>query len=307
MKVLINNNFKALRRGEFVSANSEAGEFIMDTENSEEMTVATLQEVCLANKIEFGKKDKKSDLLSKIETGLIKLPEQSKMSETQKVKEIIVAGVAAGKSDDEMLIEIVTSGIPFKLAGRLFKKEMEEGGHRISASKRKESIEEILAEAEFEPATYQEVSDMVARIVKEVNDTDDKQAMKAIKAYMKEKELEVPKPEKGEAPRGGLRSRFCGWFSENPAATDDDIRKWFGEQGKTSDETDFFMFRFHQLISIGRACAAKCVADGLEPAAISEAPKNPRAKEEKPTETKTRGKKKADPKVEVEDEDENDD
>lgn len=275
MKVLINNNFKALRHGEFVSANQEAGEFVLDTANAEEMTVATLHEVCLANKIEFGKKDKKSDLLSKIETGLIelKLPEQNKMSETQKVKEIIIAGVAANKTDDEMLIEIVTSGIPFKLAGRLFKKEMEEGGYRVNANKVKAAIKEILENENFKPETPSEVQAMITAIVKgrnAVEETDDEEAvseivavqgadddlvLKAIRSYCKEKEIEMPKAPKaakGEGSSSGARAQIMKFMKENPSATDEQIVTFLNQFGRSEESKKKTVEFFANVAKFGR-------------------------------------------------------
>jgi len=120
MKVLISNNYKALRVGQYVKADDSVGEFVFDSENCEH-SVATLLEICSTNKIK-AKKDKKEKVISILEAGIIKLelPQMSERPLSEVVAEIVEAGFAAGKEDDDIKIEIVQAGVPFKLANKLF-------------------------------------------------------------------------------------------------------------------------------------------------------------------------------------------
>lgn len=256
MKILINAGFKALRTGEFVSAKAE-GEFVLDTSDAENApAVATLIEIGTANKIAVNKKDKKSTILENLEAGFaaLKLPEQNKMSESDIVKKIIEAGIAAGSSDDEMLVEIITNKIPFKVAGRLFKQIMEEGGYRVSAAKMKTAVNEILAEAKFIPETATQVQEMITRLVKGCPETEDEDgevvealapvqgldestALKAIKAYCKSLEIEMPKTPKATKSEtggavGGIRGKIFDFMKSNPDADDKAMGDFLAAQGK---------------------------------------------------------------------------
>jgi hypothetical protein len=221
MKVLINANYKALRVGQFVKADEAASEFVFDTEDCEH-SVATLLEIGAKNKIDV-KKDKKEKVISILENGIIKLelPEMSERPISEVVSEIVAAGVAANKEDDEILIEIVQAGVKFKQAGKLFSQCMADGGYRVTNKERKSSIREILVSAEFEPSTYEEVTEMLESICNTVNDTSSVQALQGIRAYAKEFELEIPKPSK--KAKGGFKNIVQDAVVANPDMSQEDF------------------------------------------------------------------------------------
>lgn len=235
MKFLINSEFKALRTGEYVSADESAGEFIFDSENCD-MSVATLMEIAAGNKV-AAKKDKKENVIEVLVAGLskLKLPSMNEKPASEKVKEIVEAGIAEGLSDDEMLIKIVQSGIKFKLAGKLFTQVMTAGGYRVSNKERKAAIREILVEAEFQPEEYQEITDIIAKICKQVADTDAAQAMQGIKAYAKEFEIELPKPDKKS---GGFKTVVRNAVIANPLITLAEFRELCESKKKDADKME---------------------------------------------------------------------
>lgn len=233
MKILINANFKALRTGDFVVADTEAGEFLFDSETAaEEFTAALLSDIADANKVKVGSKDNKDAIVEKIITNpkILELPVMSEKTDSQKVAEIVAAGVEAGKDDDSILIEIVQSGIKFKVAGKLFNKAMQEGGYRITTKERKAQCREILVEAEFAPETYDEVEEMLERMIGEVNDTTTSQAFSIMKSYAKEFEIELPKPAK--KPKGTIKTRAMAFIAANLDAGEEQFSAWIEEQGK---------------------------------------------------------------------------
>jgi len=242
MQVLINSKFKALRQGQFVQADESVGEFILDTSNEKQFEYATLSEIAEANGLKL-KKGNKKDVLTAMEEHFIKrqLPEMNKMSESQKVMELVKLGIEAGKSDDEILVEIVMSGIPFKKAGRMFKAAIEESGLRISTVDRVAAVNEILTEAEFTPENYGDVEKMIEQIVKNVKDTNTVQAMKLIKKFCKENEIEFPK--RPAKPKGGLLSRFRLHLLRNPALTAAEMEDWLVENTKP-EKVDSFVKKF---------------------------------------------------------------
>lgn len=290
MLVLINGDFKALRQGQFVSVSEdskECGDFILDTDNCD-YSCATLLEIASANKFSL-KKERKEDMVSKLETGLqlLNLPEMNKMSDTDKVLEIVTEGFKAELPDDQMLVQIINSGVPYRLAGKMFRVCVENNGFRISGKKRAEAIDKILEDNEFFPETFAEVEAMCERIavgvsaveakdgneaveaIEAVSDTTTQQAMKAIKKFLKVKEIEFPKAPK--KAKGGLRLRFLTFAATHPAATDEELADWFASNTKDKSEEDVakWMKRYSAVINHGRAMAKFCLDNDVAPAAES--------------------------------------
>lgn len=279
MRVLLTQDNKAIRIGQFVTASEDAKEFILDTKSDDLPTVPSLYDIVDANGLEVAKNLTKPVLIEQLEKGItdMGLDEQNEMTQEQKVDEIVAAGNEHDQSDDEMLILIVQSGIGFKAAGRLFKSAMEKGGYRVSASNRKDAVLDILNKAEFAPENRDELTDMIEHIVKEVNDTNSGQALKIIKAYAKDLELELPKVPK--IPKGGLAQRFDDWFVSNIGATDENIQEWFKEQGKDAKATQTYMFRWHRAINLARAIASKAIETEKVPANVTPRPVDPAIKD----------------------------
>lgn len=268
MKFLINASFKAIRNGVFVTANIDAGEFVIDTEDDVKKipAVATLGEIASANKLSLNLKEKKSVVLENLVTGLtsLNLPEQNEMSESELVKGIVEAGVEAGKTDDEMLLEIVTQGVKFKAAGRLFNQCMEAGGYRLSGKKRTEQINEILEESEFAPENYEEYAAMIERLTSEVNDTSEVQARKAIKAFAKENEIELPKlPAKS---KGGIRSKIFDAVIANPAMTEGDLKEMLAGLSKDEETADKHFRYYMPVVEFGQRLLASVSEEVVEAA-----------------------------------------
>ena len=231
MKILINASFKAIRTGDYVVADIEADEFILDTDDSE-LSKAQLLEIATSNKIELGKKDRASDMLEKLEAGFEKmdLPRQDEKSDTQKVAEIVKAGCESGESDDVMIVKIIQSGIRFKAAIKMLNNELTSGGYRITNKARQEEIRNLLVEAEFEADDYSEWQAMIETIVAAVADTESSQATKAMRKYCKEFEIEIPSAPK--KPKGGFRTAAYNWMIANPEATDKELTEWVVTENK---------------------------------------------------------------------------
>ena len=234
MKVLISNNYKALRVGQYVKADDSVGEFVFDSENCFH-SVATLLEICSTNKIK-AKKDKKEKVISILEAGIIKLelPQMSERPLSEVVAEIVEAGFAAGKEDDDIKIEIVQAGVPFKLANKLFTEVVTQKGFRISVADRKVAVREILIANDFEPSTYEEVTAMLEKLSDEVSDTSTAQALKAVKAYAKEFSIEIPKPAK--KAKGGFKTVVQNAVVANPDMSQEEFISLCEEAGKDAEK-----------------------------------------------------------------------
>jgi hypothetical protein len=253
MKVLVAENFKAKYIGEFVPAhvNEKRGEFVLDTTNKDQFEFAILEEVAQANGFSL-KKEKKEKVLLNLEAEIIKLnlQELNQMTDTQKVQEIVSNGFAAKKSEDEMIVEIVQSGVPFKRAYRLFKDAMEEGGFKISPKKRSEEVTKILTDCEFEPKEFSEVEKVVETICEKVKDTNEVQALKLVKKFCTENAIAFPA--KPKAPKGGLLKRFLDECIKNPAITNDEAAAWVLENASKKDKAQGYTDRFMLWLDFAR-------------------------------------------------------
>jgi len=253
MKALINDSFKAIRTGEFITAAEDAGEFIFDSE-SKLPSVATMLEIGKGNNIPL-RKEKASIVAENLANGLtnLGLPTMDKKADSEIVRDIVVAGVEKEKSDDDMLLEIMQAGIKFKVAGKLFNKAMQEGGFKITASARKEQARKHLVEVEFNPTTYEQVTDMVDQLTKVISDTTTSQAHSCVKAYLKELEVEMPQAPK--VPTGGLRNKIMDWICENPSCDKAQLLKSILElsDGKKGDEK--LAERFYRFVEFGKKYA----------------------------------------------------
>ena len=240
MKVLINANFEALRKGDFVEANEDAGEFILviDEEDATcNVSNATLIEICKSSNLNVRKqKTSKLTVKSVLEAFLLKqLPEVNRMSDSSLVKEIVQRVHGEGGTEEQMMIEAMNKGVKFKAAANLVDKLMQEFGYRVSTKKRKEQGRKILVDAEFMPKDYSDVEEMCDTLCKQIADTVTSQAFAIIRAYCKEFQLEMPKPAK--KPKGGFNKILENWMIQNIYASDDmlieQIRRVKNEPGES--------------------------------------------------------------------------
>jgi len=203
VKYIINPSFKAIFKGKFSAASTDDGEFEYNSDGAADdfPALATLIEIGKANGLKISSKAKKADAIEQLNAHLetLEINEVNEMTDTQKVEEIIEAGLEAGQTDDEMLVEIVNQGVSFKSAGKLFKSVMETKGYRITAKERGEKINDILTGSDFggEEVTAETIQEAVKRITGEVADTSEKQALNSIRKFAKANEIDLPKVKKG--------------------------------------------------------------------------------------------------------------
>lgn len=237
-KVLVNNNFEALRTGDFVEASQDDGEFILTPESS--FSVSTLYEISKANKlgVKKARANEKGAMLEAIlvEIGKLGLTEQNKMTDTQIAAKIVAEGMAKQADDEEILITLVQEGgFKFKEAMKVFQRAMQDGGFRITTKQRREEIHGILKDAAFSPQTYADVEAMIDHLTNSVKDTEANQAAAILRGWAKSNEITLPKPVKRSA--GSLRLRVLGWILENRPSTKQELHQAIFElsNGKKDD------------------------------------------------------------------------
>ena len=149
---------------------------------------------------------------------------------------IVAEGIEAGLDDEAIMLKLVTEGdIGFRRAAKAFTVAMQNGGFRITNKDRKEQIGKILEEAAFNPQSYDDVSNMLENITKQVKDTETSQAYAIMRAWAKKAEVELPKAPKKTA--GGLRNKILDWICKNHPATKQDLHNAIFElsDGKKDD------------------------------------------------------------------------
>jgi len=236
MKYLLSAEFKVMRRGEFVEADTSVGEFIYDTEG-EAVSNGVAHEIADNNALTVSKKLKKEDYINALNEELSKMEvsEQNTPTESQRVLQIVKDGYDAGKNDDAILIEIVTAGISFKKAAKLFKQSVESLGLRVSTKDVVTQANEILAAIDFAPTTQADVDAAVAAITSKVEKVEAKQALAAIRKYAKTNEItlpEKPKGQRGATAGHGFRNKAFDWIKANPEAKEADFVAWVAAEGK---------------------------------------------------------------------------
>ena len=231
MKYLINHEFQAIRKGDFVQADSDHSEFIFDSENPEQ-SVATILEIADAMKVKVtNKKAKKADLAIEVSDLLetLKIDEVNKMSLSDKIKAIVEENYVEAETQDErasndmqIQIEIASAGldIAFKDIAKRFNEAMESLGYAISPANRQKAADKLLDEAGFDPQDHGDVLAAVAKIVSGVPKTTDADALKCVRKYAKENEITLPK--KPSTP-SGFRPKMLAWILDNPHATREEM------------------------------------------------------------------------------------
>lgn len=239
MLILINEKYKAIRTGEYVIANPDSKEFVLDTDLSESTpTLSVLSEIATANKVVFGKRQTKAELLDLIETHVsgMKLPTQNEKPDSLKVKEIVDAAQEEGVEDeDAVLMQIIQAGVSFKNALKLYKQAMIDGGYLVTTKDRTTQCRAILVKAGFEPNEWDEVNEMIERLVKEVPATETSQAYAQIRKYAKEFDIVLPKPEK-KVSAGGFKAKIYAYMVKKPLATRDQFFAWIVEDNEKEEK-----------------------------------------------------------------------
>lgn len=265
MNIIIDSNFKARFKGQNLTAAEHDGEFVF-SENSD-FSISTLKEIAKANGFEIPSKElRKKANAHEFVFNTLNTSEnivEAKMSNLDQVKEIVNVGVSEGKSDDEIKIAIVQSGISFKDAQKFFQQAMEECGHRISPKARFAKICDVLDEMEFNPDTPDEVSAVAEKLAEQIDDTSEKQALAAMRKWAKENEIELPKPAKkaggaGRGAGGGLIQKGLDWLVENKDADAEAITNFIlsAKDGITEAQAKKYVSSLTQSLEFARKFAA---------------------------------------------------
>lgn len=249
MKYLINNEFEIVMKGNAITKdNVDESEFIYETGGKTKLTTSQLQEIAEANDVKI-KGKKVAELQASLDSALSKIkdiPEKKEMTETEKVLKIVDAGFKAKKEEDDILIEIVKSGIGFQKAIKFMKNAMVELGLSVSPKDRYEKAAGIMDEEGFEPENYAEVLEMAEQLAKEINSVSEKQALTEIRKYCKANTIDLPKKVKKKLPPLDLRIIY--WVTKNFSKTPEDLEEAF--EGEKEKVVSRWMEKFEKIKSL---------------------------------------------------------
>jgi hypothetical protein len=240
MKYVINSEFKAVMKGEYCEANTAAGEFIVDSENSEPVTGAIIQGIADAHGFTVHGKNK-SEKLAQLDADLssLKIGEVREPTITQRVKSIVDEHVVDGVlkiDEDSLIVILIQSVIGFKNAAKTLRHVLETSGLKVSNKDRLSTATSILEKMEFAPKNWGDVIDAAEKVSQGLNDTSEKQALAAIKKYAKDVGLALPeKPakEKGVSKGvSGFKAKIVKLLVSKPQTTLSELEEFCVENKK---------------------------------------------------------------------------
>ena len=166
-------------------------------------------------------------------------------AEFQKARAIVEPLARDGKSDEDMLIALIREGFLAKKAFKLVRQSLEDLGVRMSNKDRYSQVSEILLKNEFAPKEYSDLKDCVAFLASELEATDEKQAMKAVKKFAKENEITLPEAPKGVRSSGkSFRSRALKFMVEHARENVSVFVTWLEAEGKNKTQINYYTRSF---------------------------------------------------------------
>jgi len=169
-----------------------------------------------------------------------KSPTQAEL-DREKAESIVAPLASAGKTDEAMIVALITQGdFRFKYAGQLLQLALEKLGVRMSNKERYSHISEYLMENVFSPETWEDVMNTAEYFAQELDATDEKQALVAIKKFAKENDITLPGRPKGIDKRsGGTRHGFTAecfqWMVDNANSSEEEFITWLDGEGKRKE------------------------------------------------------------------------
>lgn len=142
------------------------------------------------------------------------------------------SAVAAGKSADEVKVEMIKAGCQFKDAVKLYKEWGTETGIVVNTKERAEKAAEILSG--FEAFDTNESRDEAINALIDGLSVEAKSAGALLRAYAKKNEMEVAKKTRGAgggAGRSGFASKFYVFLEANPSATEAEAAAFINGEG----------------------------------------------------------------------------
>lgn len=167
-----------------------------------------------------------------------------------KAKKIVEPLARNGKSVDDAGKALIMADFTFAKAKRLSQVIYEELGILLSTRNRFELASAILVKGNFAPKTWEDVSKACNYIAQELDVTSPNQALKSIKRFCREQNIELPEKPKGVRGRSpnSFRAISLIWMKENCDKSMDDFIKYMKEAGKDTESNRRYFCRIFDAI-----------------------------------------------------------
>jgi hypothetical protein len=177
--------------------------------------------------------------------------------EFQKARAIIEPLARDGKSEEDMLVAMIREGFLAKKSFKLIRMSLEDLGKLLSTKDRNTQVSEILLKNDFAPEEYSDLKDCIAFLTSELECTDEKQALKAVKKFAKENKIELPKAPKGSRSSGkSFRSRALRFMVEH---ANEDVKvfvKFLEDEERTQTQINYYTRSFETGQEMAKAIIA---------------------------------------------------
>jgi len=154
----------------------------------------------------------------------------------QPARDAFNEAVAAEKTEDEIKMAIISTGVTFKNVARLYKKFMIEAGLAMSKEDRDAVVAKVMAKAKG-LETEEGFTKSIEAIKASGNGITDKSAAASIRTWAKAQDPVIEcwaKPKGGGVAREGFRSRFYDALVANPAMTKEECHEYLKAAEGTS-------------------------------------------------------------------------
>jgi len=240
MKYLLDKNLVVTARGE-----SLEGELAYDPDGK--VKLAELKAIAKANSIQHGAKIKMTELAVLIADAFSEMD----LPEYLDKKGIVVAGVKAGKDDNQIMMELIEAGVPVRDVVGEFRTALMAAGMLLKPKERNAKLAGLLDG--FKPESGNDVSDKLRELMDAVPRTTERQAMAAIRKYARGNKIDLPKVKRV----GGFKKKVYDWMVLNPTASVLDLREFVKDKGKPENVSK----RYEEVLVLAQKMAERIVAE----------------------------------------------
>lgn len=138
-----------------------------------------------------------------------------------KLRGVFDEGVAAGKQEDAIKLDLIAAGATFKNVTRLFNEFMVEGGHRASKEERDQLVVASIQGVDLK--SEDGFNSAVANLISTLTGATEKSASALIRALAKKEGIECFKKAKESSGEGkaGFAGKFYDYLVANPSCTNE--------------------------------------------------------------------------------------
>lgn len=180
----------------------------------------------------------------------------SEIENIDAIRDAFDAAVNAGKSADEVKVEMIKAGCQFKDTGKLYKEWGLEAGVVVDTKARAEQVDGILSSMD-NLDTEDGFNDAIDAIMDGVDNTSEKQAGSLLRTWCKKNDVTPFKKPKGSGGNGknGINAKILNFLKDNPHTDEASLDDFINEHGsETTKKT--WRNHYQNIRSVVNAVAA---------------------------------------------------